>query len=105
EVFAVGHKNRPAVGLMFRRSNALGGRRRPRPIGINAPHRTFGARGIDDYTFASPTAATSSQNGSEHLRRAPRDRHFLQLAVGKKSDISTIGRPEGITCALSARQQ
>jgi len=103
-MFAVGKKKRPAVGLIACDPDTLRDRRRPRAIRIHALYRTLGVRRVDDYTLASPTASASRQSSGEHLWRAPRNRHFLQLAVGEKSDISAVGRPERIARALRARQ-
>src|ERR1017187_6638997 len=105
EMVAIGEKHGPAVGLIFLDPDAKCDRRHPRSVGINALKRTLGIGGIDDYTLASPTAATSSEGGGEHLWRSAGDRHLLQLAVGEKSDVGAIGRPEGITRALRAGQQ
>ena len=42
--------------------------------------------------------------GGKHLRRSARDRNFFQFAIGKKSDIGVIGRPERIAGAIGALQ-
>src|SRR5208337_3310800 len=105
EMVAVGKKHGPAVGLIILGPDALGDRRHPRPIGIDALQRTLGVRGIDDYTLASPTATASSQSGSEHLWRSACDRHLLELAICEKSNVGVIGRPKRITCSLRAGQK
>src|SRR5271165_4885899 len=101
-MITVGKKERPPVGLILRRPDALSDRRHPRPIGIDAFDRTLGVWGKDDYTVVSPTPAARCQSAGEHLRRASRDRHFLQLTVREKPHIGAIGRPEGIACSLRA---
>src|SRR5271157_38639 len=102
---AVGKKNRPAVGLVLRSPDALCEWSQPCPIGMDALDRTIGVRRIDDYTLATPTAAACGQSAGEPLRRAARDCHLLQFAVGEKRDVGAIRRPEGITCALGAGQK
>src|ERR1022692_2124580 len=102
---AIGKKDGPAVGVIFRGPNVLRDRRCPRPVSVDALERALRVGRIDNYTLLSPTAAASRQSGGEHLRSATRDRHLLQFAVGEKRDVSAVRRPERITCALRAGQQ
>src|SRR5580704_17065094 len=105
KMVAVRKKNRPTVGLIIRGPDACCDQRPAGSIGIDAPKRRLGIFGIDDYTLASPTAAASSQSAGQHLGRAPRDCHFLQLAIGEKRDVGVIRRPERIACSLGATQK
>src|SRR5262245_58714121 len=52
-----------------------------------------------------PGAPSAVPGVAECLRTAPRQTHLPELALSKKSDITAIGRPEGIRCAFSARQR
>ena len=104
-MITIGQKHGPAVGFILFGPNALGNGHHSRAIGIDALDRTFGVRRIDDYAFASPTAAASGQCGGKDLRRAAGDCDLLQLAVREKSNVGVIGRPEGVTRALRAGQK
>src|ERR1039457_7383247 len=101
----IGKKKSPAVRLILGSSDALCDGSHASAIRIDALQRTLSIRRIDDYTFASPATAPSSESRGEHLRRSPGHGHLQQFAVREKGHVGGIRREEGITRALRSGQK
>ena len=64
--------------------------------------RASGVRSVDNYTPTAPTTAARGLDFGQHLRRAARNRYFLQFAVSKKGYVRAVGRPKGKARAFSS---
>ena len=74
------------------------------PAGRNAVDRGLRFRGEQDRSVAVPGPATTIQGAGHRHRRTAVEVEFLQLAIGKESDLSAVWRPERIGRAFGVRE-
>src|SRR5207248_9691287 len=103
-MIAVGEKNRPTVSLVLRDTNSVGYRACAAAVSIDAPDYTSGIRSINNHTPAAPTSSPRRLNVCQGLRCATYRCYFHQLAVSKKTQVRSVGRPEWKRRALGSRQ-
>src|ERR1700747_1139793 len=95
KVFSIGQEVGIAIGEFFvvivRRSRILGS-----TTAIGYPlQRTGNIRREQDRTLFVPGASASFGRVAQRLHRAASGRDFSQLAIGEKSEVLSVGRPEG----------
>src|ERR1700722_4802364 len=103
EMLTVGKKKRPAMrgvqgGVKLRNWNWSP------PVGAHSHERRCGSRGEQDHSIRSPGTAATERYITNYLCRAAFEVDRFELAIGKESEGTAVGRPEGKSRAVGAGQ-